>query len=353
MASALSRLDDTSFDVTLELTRECPLNCLICSSNAGDRHPFELTFEKWKEVITDAIEIGATSFLLSGGEPFQHSFYKEVCEFISEKGSNVVIYTSGNILDGNELKSLKVRDLDYLSGLKSLKLIFSLEGSNSRTHDLMTRTKNSFKNTITSIKKSINLGIHTELHVVPTLLNYRELPELVSLAQTIGVSKISILRFVAQGRGKENEHCLKMGIENLRELRTIFNELNQYGGFVRMGSPFNPFLLTETYICSAGWNRMTIRYDGRVVPCEAMKFMADEFDDNDVKINSIKEIWKNSQIFIKARKFHQEINSECKKCDFLSKCGGGCPAQKYLNGDKNDIDPYCSIRIGTLNPLYA
>ena len=335
-------------DVTLELTRECPLNCLICSSNGGKPHPLELSLDKWLKIIDKSIELGVKSFFLSGGEPFSRSYFKDICKYIANKNVSLSIYTSGNFFDGRELGPIKYDDLIFISSLDSVRLVFGLEGACARTHDLMTRVKGSFNNIISSIRTAVDLGLYTELHFVPTKMNYKELPDVVSFAKKLGVKKVSVLRFVAQGRGKDNESMLRLGKDDLINLRNILYELSGYGDYVRIGSPFNPFLLSKGYKCTAGRKRMTIRYDGRVVPCEAMKFMAEDFNDNDVRIFSLRDIWQSSEIFKMARSYQIAIGSECNSCDYLNICMGGCPAQKLLNGALDAVDPYCSIRIGVL-----
>lgn len=345
-----SKMYDVPSDVTLEITRECPLNCLICSSNGGEKHPSELSLDKWIDIIDESIELGATSFLISGGEPFSSSYFKTLCEYISEKDVSLSIYTSGNYYDGHEFSSLQYNDLFFLTNLDLVKLVISLEGSNEKTHDFLTGVKGSFNNTMATIRLAVKLGIDTEIHFVPTLINYLELPDVVFLAKKIGVKRASILRFVAQGRGKDNEKLLKLRNDDLIVLRDIFFKLEKYGDYIRIGSPFNPFLLSKNYMCTAGRKRMTIRYDGRVVPCEAMKFMAEGFNDefyadNDVTIHTLDDIWNISKIFQMSRDFHKIINSECVSCEFLNKCWGGCPAQRILKSDLNNIDPFCSIKI--------
>lgn len=344
------KLDDFPSDVTIEITRECPLNCLICSSNGGEAHPLELSLDKWIEVINESIELGAQSFLISGGEPFSSSYFKTICEYLSEKDVSLSIYSSGNYNDGRELHPLRYDDLVFVSNLGSIRLVFSLEGSNEVTHDFMTCVEGSYHNTISSIRRAVGLGIDTEIHFVPTQVNYKELPDVVSLASNLGVTKISVLRFVSQGRGSKNAENLQLNDEDLLILREIFHQLNG-SPRVRIGSPFNSFLLNKNYQCNAGKKRMTIRYDGLVVPCEAMKFLAEEYNDNDVKLFTLKDIWYQSKLFQLARNFHKTLNPECVSCEFLSKCWGGCPAQRLLGGNLLSMDPYCSKKIQDSIPL--
>lgn len=329
----------TPRNVTLELTRECPLNCIMCSSNGGLPHPRELPITKWIELIDNLTELGAKSFFLSGGEPFSCSYFKEICSHITKLKMPLSVYSSGNCIKNGELLPLSEGDVDLLATFNVKNIIFSLEGSNEITHDKITSVKGSYRNTITSIKRAIGRGINTELHFVPMRINYQELPDVIALAKRLGILKVSVLRYVAQGRGKENNSHLRLGEDEVKQLKNILEKIDTK--FVRLGHPLNPFLISNESTCSAGKDRITIRYDGLVFPCEAMKFLANDYKDNNVYTNSIEEIWKNSEIFQLARKLSTNMPFECLSCSSSLKCGGGCPAQRIIEGSIDSLDTFC------------
>lgn len=346
------QMGDASIDITLEITRSCPLSCLICSSEAGAPDENELSLEKWIKTIDEAIELGTTAFSFSGGEPFHSSYFKDLCKHIYNQGIPFSVYTSGNLKDNNTLSSLKEEDFSYLQKHGITKLIFNLEGASKDIHDYMTQVKGSFNNTIASIKKATYLNISTEIHFVPTLQNYYELPEIISLSKKLGIKKVSVLRFVPQGRGKKNSELLKLSKEHLMQLKNMFDSiLKNTEDYVRIGSPFNPFLLSKNYKCTAGKSRSTIRWDGQVFPCEAYKFLADDFQDNNLRKASLKDIWNKSAIFTLTRDAYKKSGPECRSCSYWGKCWGGCPAQKLILGSFNVLDPYCALENKIIQPI--
>jgi len=338
-------LEYKPLDVTFEITRKCPLNCIFCSSYGGKRDKNELNLNDWKRLTIEAINLGTKKILISGGEPFSSPFFKDLCHFISSHPIDLSIYSSGNIYNDNILTSLDINHLQFLTTMKPVKIIFSLLGFSSDIHDDITLVKGSFDNVIKSIHNAIQLGINVELHFVPIKKNFRELPKVVELAEKMNVNKISILRYVAQGRGSNLN--LDLSDKELLQLRKIFSDLKKYKNFVRIGSPFNPFLLDKTYVCTAGRTRMTVRYDGLVVPCEAMKFIANKNqDDIDVRNHSLEYIWNESILFKLARKMNDlTTSSECLSCKYIDICKGGCPAQKMLQGRIKNYDPYCILKL--------
>lgn len=331
-------------DVTLEITRKCPLNCLFCSSNGGEPLPNELGLNEWFKVIDEAISLGATSFLISGGEPFSSPFVKQICKYISNNNAHFTIYSCGNKIENNQLVPLEKNDFVFLNNLNSANIIFNLQGPTKAVHDKVTNVRGSFENVLSSISHAVNLGIKTEIHFVPILFNYKFLPELVSLSKDLEISRVSVLRFVPQGRGKKNESRIKLREDALIELKSILSNFNDDQSFVRIGNPFSPFGFPRKNNCNAARDRMTIRYDGQVVPCEAMKFLAENYKDNDLKRHSLEYIWTRSDLFTQIRSFHSLITkSNCQNCASLSNCKGGCLAQRLVDHQslKEGIDPLC------------
>jgi len=332
-------------DVTLEITRECPLGCLFCSSNGGDKHPDELTLKEWINLIDESIELGAHSFLISGGEPFTCDYLKELASYINKTGSKLSIYSSGNLAIGDLVLPIPRSDLEYLATLGNVRIVINLEGVNKETHEKITDVKGSYENTIKTIEECVQLGLEVELHFVPTKINFRELPQVVELASKLGIAKVSVLRLVNQGRCVNFTDELELNILERYELKSVFIDLEKYGDYVRIGSPFNPFLLKKQYKCTAGTERITITYNGFVSPCEAFKFILNKYkEDVDVRKHGLKKIWYESSLFSEIRKLHNisaDVRSICYNCPELKLCGGGCPAQKILNGSISSFDPYC------------
>jgi radical SAM protein with 4Fe4S-binding SPASM domain len=341
----LSENQNTSIDVTLEITRKCPLRCVFCSSNGGFPHSDEINFEKWISIVDESIELGGDSFLISGGEPFASPFLVDLARYIVSKNVDLSIYSSGNI-GIDEIRPIPVNELQKIASLGNVRMVISLEASDPDIHDKITLKKNSYQNTVQTIKNCIDLNLYVELHFVPTKINYKELPKIVELASALGVKKVSVLRFVPQGRGKENREQLELNASELAELRTIFLNLEKHGDFVRIGSPFNPFLLSKQYKCTAGTDRITIRYDGLVAPCEAFKFILPNYSNIDLTKTDLHNIWIHSKLFSDVRQYQKIFNnmeSRCFSCLDIEICGGGCPAQKILYNAT--IDPICKTKI--------
>ena len=85
-----------------------------------------------------------------------------------------------------------------------------------------------------------------------------------------------------QGRGCDNEYSLKLSDEELRKfLNLLWEYIKKYDINVRIGIP----LMEENlHKCTAGLQKLDIKFDGTVLPCPAFK----EIDAKDAKSLGIK-----------------------------------------------------------------
>ena len=95
-----------------------------------------------------------------------------------------------------------------------------------------------------------------------------------------------------------------------------------------------------TFACSAGVSQLVISPTGLVFPCPFLH----DFIAGDLKKETMREIWYNSEILGKFRNINRSrLKGKCKDCNFIPKyCKGGCRAAAYaLTGDFYTEDPFC------------
>lgn len=124
------------------------------------------------------------------------------------------------------------------------------------------------------MKKSINdcvsSGLVVETHVVPMQVNFKHLKSIFEMCYQLGVSKVSILRLVLQGRALVNLSLVKLTGEGSREVTKLIKALKEaYKGKVRIGLPYSDS--NCRIYCKAASDKINVRYDGNVYPCEVFK----------------------------------------------------------------------------------
>ena len=90
-------------EISIEITQQCPNHCIHCSSFSTWHTNMMMPWPKLREVIDDAVTLGAKTICLSGGEPFLHPNIIDIVKYIHEKGCSCFIYSSGIILSGASL----------------------------------------------------------------------------------------------------------------------------------------------------------------------------------------------------------------------------------------------------------
>ncbi|MGA3118657.1 MAG: radical SAM protein [Syntrophobacteraceae bacterium] len=326
-----------------ELTHRCLLSCRHCSSSAGTDELITVSREDCLRVIAEAAEMGAKEVAFSGGEPLLVPFLAEAVEKASHVDLKVAVYSSGNVPQVKEkIRSLRRAGVD--------RLIFSMHGASAERYESVTRVNGSFESLIYAMICAGDEEISTEVHFVPLAINYRELSAVAELARRVGATCTSVLRFVPHGRGKADIHNRLNPVQNV-ELREAILRLRAAGYRIRTGSPYSFMGLSDRPTCGAGLDRLVVRPDLAIVPCDAFKNLdakdlvgTDEFS----RLNgwSLDECWRFSPYLKLLRTTKRDTQKgSCSNCKILPKCGAGCPAQKFLIFGKltGVPDPDCQM----------
>lgn len=257
-------------EISFEIIRKCPNNCLHCSSLSNINCTEEVPLEIFMDVINKGIELGLQSVCLSGGEPFIHKDIVKIIEFLNEKKLKTIIYTSGIILDdfGN-LAAFDEEIIKRVSG-KVEKLIFNMEASKEDTYDKIMGTIGCFNYFLRSVKIVRENNISLEAHFVPMKLNINEIDTTMELAMELGIQRVSFLRLVNHGRAEENIDVIGLSEKETFDVKRKLNEIEKkYGNAIRIGVPLTEDICRHN--CEAANGKLNIKYDGTVYPCEVFK----------------------------------------------------------------------------------
>jgi len=355
-------------EISIEITEECSMRCIHCSSDAGKAWDNELSFDEIKEVIRLGKEyLGTEVVSLSGGDPILAKYFVPLVEFIvKEMKLKVLVYSSGSLVapDGDILSFTETFPYKYIQDSlqkDGCKMIYSIEGGNRFSHEFITRIKGSWDSLWKSVMTSINDDIFTELHTCPMTTNMYELCNLYESLCDAKVDRWSLLRLVPQGRCSNSRYLLT-DREEFNELINIIHKIllnervkkaeGEYATEVRVGDPLNfygcwdaqPIIPMTT--CNAGKNRILIRANGETQFCAALK-IDPKYDYGNVRETNIVDLWCNSSRVKMLREFHEggykKMMGVCGACKNLEICKGGCLSQRLKVYDNMLMgpDPLC------------
>lgn len=321
-------------DLCFEVIQTCPNKCKFCSSNSSQEQKTIISLDKFKETIMYFINHGGIEELsISGGEPFLHPNLFDMVKFCKDKGIRTVIFTSGvkraaemsteskeyiknkckqdlkeieqhepwnerlkrNIkayydrqLTPQAFAGIKIEDFEKLKQLGLDKIVFDWQAFEETTDNELMGRKGLITCLMDSLIRASRTGLNVDVHFIPMKPNYKQLPDIMECLDIAGINNISILNFVPQGRGRENRESLMLSNEELREFSAILNSARkQFSGNVRIGIPLNGKI---SHLCTAGTEKLDIKYDGTILPCPAFKeISAETMDRYGIKLHSIYE----------------------------------------------------------------
>ena len=314
-------------EIKLEVTHSCLLRCVHCSSLAGIACVRQMKWEECQRILKEAAEMQVTEVAFSGGEPLLWESLPNAIAFAAEQGINATLYTTGIAPNAVPIfQELKAAGLS--------RVIFSVFGKDRYRHEAVTQVEDSFDRTMDSIRSCIELGFKVEIHFVPMATNYWELRSVAELAREMGISCVSVLRLVPQGRGSDYAN-LKLNHEANLDLRKTIVELRGEGHNIRVGSPYNILALKSNPECCAGIDRLTISPDLKISPCDAFKQITPEMIDvspefSSLGNSSLADCWDKSAYLQKVREYlTTPFAKKCSGCNTLENCLSGCMAQKF------------------------
>lgn len=257
-------------EISIEILQRCPNRCIYCSSHSNPQATHIISFEIIKNIIDDAKSLGCKTVCLSGGEPFLHPQILDIISYIAKKQLICYVYTSGIYMKDEVYSSLPNEYIEAIRGMVD-KVIFNVEADSSTLYDqIMGTDVGGFGMMKKSINDCVSSGLVVETHVVPMQVNFKHLKSIFEMCYQLGVSKVSILRLVLQGRALENLSLVKFTGEDSREVTKQIKALKEaYKGKVRIGLPYSDS--NCRIYCKAASDKINVRYDGNVYPCEVFK----------------------------------------------------------------------------------
>lgn len=321
-------------NLTWEVTLACNLRCRHCLSSSAEPAEDELSTAEALALVDQLHEEGVFQINFGGGEPFMRPDFDQILDACHSRGIMTCISTNGTLITDDLVQRLSRNRLVAIQ--------VSLDGARQETCEAI-RGKGTFDTAIKAVKLLADSSIPTSINTVLTGNNAGEIPAMHDLAQTLGVS-LRISRFRPSGRGADNWEELRPNTSQL----LAFSAWLESRGDVRTGDSFFSLTTQERQglglnLCGAAKLTCCVGPNGKVYPCAFMQ--SDRFEAGDLRDNTFKEIWDNSEIFESFRGLR--IHS-CEDCRRFDQCHGGCPAVAYhLKDDIEGGDPECLERCVT------
>jgi len=323
--------------VSIEVTRRCPLECLHCYNNLpmGDLEARrrELTKEEHFRVLDELVEMGCFWILYTGGEIFARKDFLEIYTYAKKKGFLITLFTNGILIS----ESIA----DYLVEWPPFAIEITLYGRTRETYEALTMIPGSYDRCLRGIRLLKERKLPLKLKTVATSINKHEVVAMRRFAEEeLGVE------FKMDGQINPRIDCSQSPLAvRLTPEEVVALDMNAPYGMIEYRrlaeeeahKPRRATLNDGIYYCGGGHGSFAINPDGEMSIC--IMSQQDKFE---VRRSGLRQVWERSLREVRSTK--RTRLTKCVECGIQSLCGM-CPANGELeNGDKESpVEFLCHV----------
>ena len=166
-------------EVSIEVTRRCPLECLHCYNNlpVGDAtaRSEEMTFAEHCQLLDQLVEAGCLWICYTGGEVFARKDFLDIYTEAKKRGFLVTLFTNGTLITP--------KIADHLAEWRPFAVEITLYGATRATYEALTQIPGSYDRCLRGIRLLLERHLPLKLKTVPTSVNQHEVYEMKRMAE--------------------------------------------------------------------------------------------------------------------------------------------------------------------------
>jgi radical SAM protein with 4Fe4S-binding SPASM domain len=323
--------------VSIEVTRRCPLECQHCYNNLPmgdqDARSREMTTEEHFRMLDELVEMGCFWLLYTGGEIFARKDFLEIYTYAKKKGFLITLFTNGTLITE--------KIADYLAEWPPFAIEITLYGRTKEIYEELTQIPGSYERCLRGIKLLRERGLPLKLKTVATSINKHEVSAMRQFAEEdLGVE------FKFDGQINPRIDCSQSPLAvRLTPEEVVALDMHapksasEYRKLVmqELESLPNPTQGDTVYACGGGVNSFAVNAYGEMGIC-----VISQQDTFDIRQSGLKPAWEHSLHELRYRKRTQL--TKCVDCRIRSLCGM-CPANGEMeNGNRESpVEFLCHV----------
>ncbi len=311
-ALRLKRVPCLPLELDVEPNNTCNFKCGHCQVTYWDKKPAYLNRETFTQVLEQFPNLMRVK-LQGMGEPMLNKQLIPMLKAGEERGIKMHFHTNGSICDRERA--------EQLGQLQHTHIAYSIDGATAATFEQM-RPGSQFDRIIANIKLLMSMrkpsgNLLVSAWAVITKKNIGELPQIVQLAQTLGIDRI-VIQPQLTNWGKEKMLSKIEDIQVTAESDLFVSQLaiarktaTETGIEINVNESDR---FCRKHPCPLAWNSSYIAANGDVIPCNIIA------DVDIVKMGNVfeqdfKEIW-NSAAYqnLRERIRNHDLPEHCKHC---------------------------------------
>lgn len=261
-----------------ELTGRCNLGCKMCymSHKIDDSKVLykEPSAKEWIELAREARDMGMLFILLTGGEVFARSDFREIYSEISMMGLTTTIYSNGTLITP--------QIASWLGSRPPSQIEITLYGASQESYEKICGNGDGFHRALRGIDLLLDQGVNLQIRTTVVKDNIHEFEKMKEIAGIRGI-KLGVVNYVSPRRDHlgKNYDEMRLSPKELVDLEEIHSaaqahqanlseplsedSLNIHKELLEIG-----FQEDDPFPCSCGKNTFWVTWDGRMVPCSIM-----------------------------------------------------------------------------------
>ena len=323
--------------VSIEVSRRCPLECLHCYNNLPmgdlDARQRELTKEEHFRLLDELADMGCFWILYTGGEIFARNDFLEIYTYAKKKGFLITLFTNGTIVTD--------AIADYLSEWPPFAIEITLYGRTRETYEALTGIPGSFARCLRGIDLLKSRGLPLKLKTVATSINKHEVIAMRQFAE----EELKV-EFKMDGQINPRIDCsqsplaVRLTPEELVALdMSTPKAVAEYRRLAQrdLENPPNMSLSSGVYFCGGGMNSLAINAYGEMSIC-----IISQQETFSIRGRALRQLWDESLLQLRTRQ--RTRVTKCVQCRIQSLCSM-CPANGELeNGDRESpVEFLCEV----------
>jgi radical SAM protein with 4Fe4S-binding SPASM domain len=334
------------FSFEIETTARCNNNCRHCYINlpAGDKtaKDKELSLEEIKEVVDEAVSMGALWCLVTGGEPLLRNDFSSLYLNMKQKGLLVSVFTNATLITeehASMFQKYPPRELEV-----------SVYGVTQATYEGVTRRAGSYAAFRRGLALLLEKGIKVRLKAMALRSNLHEVPEIARFCRERTTDYFRLdpflhLRYDGNQQRNGEIRSERLSPEEITALERSDPERlealqKSCGKLIASDSSFPD--CNHLFHCGAGIDNFNVSFDGLFRLCPSLWHPDCVYD---LKKGNLKEAWQTFVPRVRGmRAKRREFLDNCLGCSIVNLCMW-CPAHAHLEAGVMDtpIEYFCRV----------
>jgi radical SAM protein with 4Fe4S-binding SPASM domain len=329
-----------------EITARCNLDCRHCYINlpAAERTAVnrELSFDEIRDIVDEAVSLGALWCLVTGGEPLLRDDFFEIYPYLKKKGLLVTVFTNATLVTKEHIdlfKRFPPRDIEV-----------SVYGVSAETYERITRRAGSFAAFQRGLGLLLESGLGVRLKAMIMRSNVHEQHEIAQFCRqrTRDFYRFDPLLHLRYDRNPaRNKEILS---ERLTPQEIVSLERSDWERFQALREKCRKSIEhrhsslagDKLFLCGAGTASYSISSDGVFRLCSSLWHPDCIYD---LRGGELTYAWQHFVPQVRAmRSEREEYLRSCSRCDLIDLCMW-CPAYAYLETGELDapVEYFCEV----------